>query len=37
MPSASLWSKHTIPHLCPRFVLILFSASQLYPYFLFLF
>jgi hypothetical protein len=27
MPSASLWNKHTIPHLCPQFVVISLSAS----------
>jgi hypothetical protein len=31
MPPASLWSKHTILHLCPKFVLILLSATQLRP------
>jgi len=27
MPSASLWNKHTIPHLCQKFVVISRSAS----------
>jgi hypothetical protein len=27
MPSASLWNKHTISHLCPKFVVISLSAS----------
>jgi len=27
MPSASLWNKHTIPHLCPKFVVISHSTS----------
>jgi hypothetical protein len=37
MPSISLWSKHIVFHLVPKFVLILFSASHLYPKFLSLF
>ena len=28
MPCASLWSKHIILHLYPKFILILFTASQ---------
>jgi hypothetical protein len=35
MPAAGLWSKHTIPHLFWKFVLILFLASQFHPWFLF--
>ena len=30
MPSASLWSKYTIPHLCRNFLMLLFCASQLH-------
>ena len=37
MPSTSLWSKHIVFHLAPKFVLILFPASHLHPKFLFLF
>jgi hypothetical protein len=37
MPSASLWSKHTILHLCPTFILSLFPASQLHAWLFFLF
>jgi len=28
---------HTIPHLCPQFILMLLLASELHPQFLFLF
>ena len=36
MPSASLWSKQTLLHLCPNYILTL-SASLLHLLFLFLF
>jgi hypothetical protein len=37
MPSGSVWSKHTILHLCPKLILSLFPASQLHTDLFFLF